>query len=66
MQKLPPMPSPDAAEYIGMSDAWLRKGRMNRDPNSPPYIRIGKAVRYLPEDLDSWLRSKRVQNGEAA
>jgi predicted DNA-binding transcriptional regulator AlpA len=61
------MPSPDAAEYIGMSDAWLRKGRMNRDPEAPPYIRIGgKAVRYLQEDLDSWLRSRRVRHGEAA
>jgi hypothetical protein len=60
------MTSPQAAVYIAMSDAWLRKGRMNRDPNAPPYLRIGKAVRYLAEDLDKWLRSRRVENVEAA
>ena len=65
-EKRSPISSPDAGKYIGMSDAWLRKARMIRDPNAPPYIQIGKAIRYLPDDLDDWLRSRRVENGEAA
>jgi hypothetical protein len=62
----PTMPSPAAAAYIGMFDAFLRKGRMNRDPDTPPYLKIGKAVRYLKEDLDAWLRRHRIEAGEAA
>lgn len=54
--------SPEAAHYIGMSDAWLRKARMNRDPLAPPYIQIGSSVRYLQKDLDAWLERRRVQH----
>ena len=45
--------------YIGMSRSFLRQSRMegNRDNRTPapPFIKIGRAVRYLKEDLDSWL-----------
>jgi predicted DNA-binding transcriptional regulator AlpA len=30
--------------------------RENRTP-APPFIKIGRAVRYLREDLDAWLES---------
>lgn len=60
------MSSPEAAQYIDMSDAWLRKARMNRDPDAPPYVKIGnKTVRYLQEDLDSWLLSRRISHRAA-
>jgi hypothetical protein len=52
------IPSAPAAYYIGMSDAWLRKGRVNNDPDAPPYIRVGRSVRYFPEELDRWLASR--------
>jgi predicted DNA-binding transcriptional regulator AlpA len=64
-QHLQTLRSPEAAQYIGMSDAWLRKARMNRDPLAPPYIQIGSAIRYLRADLDAWLESRRVQNDRA-
>jgi predicted DNA-binding transcriptional regulator AlpA len=61
------MSSPYAAHYIDMSDAYLRKARMNRDPDAPPYVKIGKkAIRYLQEDLDQWLLSRRVSHDRAA
>ncbi len=51
----------ETAEYIGMSRSFLRQSRMegnrqNRTP-APPFIKIGRAVRYLKEDLDNWLDS---------
>ena len=54
----------EAAQYIGMSKSFLAISRMdgermNRTPG-PPYVKIGKRVLYLREDLDSWLRDHRV------
>lgn len=49
----------ETADYIGMSRSFLRQSRMeghrdNRTP-APPFIKIGRSVRYLKDDLDSWL-----------
>ena len=51
----------ETAEYIGMSRSFLRQSRMegnrtNRTP-APKFIKIGRSVRYLIEDLDNWLDS---------
>ena len=51
----------ETATYIGMSRSFLRQSRMeghrkNRT-DAPPFIKIGRAVRYLKEDLDQWLES---------
>ena len=49
----------EASLYIGMSRSFLRQSRMdgNRDKRTPapPFIKIGRSVRYLREDLDNWL-----------
>jgi predicted DNA-binding transcriptional regulator AlpA len=51
----------ETAEYIGMSRSFLRQARMegNRDKrtSAPKFIKVGRAVRYLKEDLDLWLDS---------
>ncbi|WP_196140628.1 AlpA family transcriptional regulator [Aliikangiella sp. G2MR2-5] len=49
----------EASQYIGMSRSYLRQSRMeghreSRTP-APPFIKIGRSVRYLIEDLDNWL-----------
>ena len=49
----------ETAEYIGMGRSFLRQSRMegnreNRTP-APPFIKIGRSVRYLKDDLDLWL-----------
>lgn len=49
----------EAARYISMSASWLRQSRMTGNPESPPYVKIGRAVRYLREDLDAWLERSR-------
>lgn len=48
-----------AARYIGMSVSWLRQARNFGNPEAPPHLKIGKSVRYLKEDLDSWLVERR-------
>jgi predicted DNA-binding transcriptional regulator AlpA len=65
----PPLPERDAATYIGMSVSYLRLSRMRgatKCTDAPPYVRIGKAIRYLPCDLDAWLESRRQFPGKAA
>tara|TARA_R110001592_G_scaffold295771_2_gene566100 strand:- start:5538 stop:5798 length:261 start_codon:yes stop_codon:yes gene_type:complete len=51
----------EAARYIGMSRSFLAQSRMhgmreNRTP-APRFIKVGRSVRYLLEDLDTWLNS---------
>lgn len=53
----------EASQYIGMSESFLRQSRSNgnrenRTPG-PPWIKIGKSVRYLIEDLNQWLEEHR-------
>lgn len=55
----------EAAEYIGMSRSFLRQDRMNgirknRTPG-PSYVRIGRTIRYLREELDKWLNQYKVE-----
>lgn len=53
-----------AASYIGMSVPYLRADRMNghREGQTPgpPFVRIGRSIRYLRADLDEWLAAHRV------
>ena len=56
---------PEAADYIGMSTSFLRQSRMDGDrenrTSGPKFLRIGRSVRYLLEDLDAWLEQFRVE-----
>ena len=51
----------ETAEYIGMSRSFLRQSRMegNRANRTaaPPFVKIGRSVRYIKDDLDNWLNS---------
>ncbi|STX39270.1 DNA-binding protein [Legionella feeleii] len=56
----------EAAGYICMSRSFLSQDRAygtlaNRTPG-PKYIRIGRAIRYLKDDLDLWLEQHRIKN----
>lgn len=50
---------PEAARYIGMSAAWLKKSRtrsFSEDIDAPAFVRAGaKRVVYRRRDLDEWL-----------
>jgi predicted DNA-binding transcriptional regulator AlpA len=53
-----------AAEYLGLSTATLRKGRRNRPQilRGPPYLRFGRAIRYAKEHIDTWITEQRIEN----
>lgn len=56
----------DAARYLGISQSSLRKGRMagrrRAQMSSPPFVKMGRRVVYLVEDLDGWLQRQRNEN----
>ena len=56
-----------AARYLGMSRSFLRRSRTFAGPFSttsgPPFLKIGRSVRYLVEDLDGWLEAHRREPG---
>ncbi|MGR9539374.1 helix-turn-helix transcriptional regulator [Rhizobium leguminosarum] len=54
----------DAANYTGLSASTLTKLRLTGD--GPEYIKIGKSVVYDPNDLETWLTSKRRRSTSAA
>ena len=52
----------EAAAYIGRSKSYLEHGRSDgalqgQTPPSPPFIKAGRSVIYLREDLDQWLEA---------
>jgi excisionase family DNA binding protein len=46
----------EAAKLLKVSLSWLAKARMRGD--GPPYIKIGKSIRYSEAALLQWLRSR--------
>ncbi len=52
----------ETAYYICMSISFLRKdrveGKIGNRTIGPKHLKIGKSVRYLKDDLDSWLEKK--------
>ncbi len=54
----------DASVYLGVSRIALRQGRSEgrrekRMP-PPPYVKLGRKILYLRDDLDHWLEMYRV------
>jgi predicted DNA-binding transcriptional regulator AlpA len=52
--------SQKTAAYLQVSYSWIRQARSNG--NGPPFIKIGKSVRYLKNDVDVWVQSQRKHN----
>ena len=46
----------EAAQYIGMSRAWLKKSRTTGgSSDAPPFVRCGRRrIAYRRADLDEW------------
>ena len=53
--------SNEAAVAIGVRGKTLNVWRARRKPDQPPYLKVGRLVRYRPSDLTAWL-SRREQN----
>ena len=46
----------EAARLLKVSVSWLAKARMRGD--GPPYIRIGRSIRYSEAALLQWMKSR--------
>jgi predicted DNA-binding transcriptional regulator AlpA len=52
----PLLTAKEAATRLKVSDSWMAKARMRGD--GPPYIRIGRSIRYAEAALILWTRSR--------
>jgi predicted DNA-binding transcriptional regulator AlpA len=46
----------EAARLLKLSTSWLAKSRMRGD--GPPYIRMGRSIRYTEAALLQWMKSR--------
>jgi len=46
----------EAARVLGMSPRYLEtlRGR----GGGPPFVKIGRSVRYQPEEIDKWIKAR--------
>ena len=52
----------ECADYLGKAVATLQKDRVRG--NGPPFAKVGRLVRYRPEDVKGWV-SQHVVNSTA-
>ena len=45
----------EAADFLRLSQSWLAKSWMRGD--GPPFVKIGRAIRYRESSLVQWLKS---------
>lgn len=43
------------AEILNLSMSWLQKARIGLIENGPPFMRLGRNVRYTRSSLDAWI-----------
>jgi excisionase family DNA binding protein len=54
------MDDKQAAEFTNLSPSYLRKLRVNG--GGPPFIKIGRMVRYNRDDIQAWLKSRTISH----
>ena len=52
----PLLTAKEASALLKVSPSWLAKARMRGD--GPPYIRIGRSIRYSEAALLQWMKSR--------
>ncbi len=58
-ERLPRLLSIDAlADHLGVTERFVR--RLVED-NRVPYLKIGKFVRFHPDDINAWLANTRIE-----
>lgn len=53
------MTTSEAADYLASTKTTLEQWRARND--GPPFVKMGRSVRYRRADLDQWIEA-RVQN----
>ena len=55
--------SKETGQRLKVSQSWLAKARMRGD--GPPYIQIGRSVRYAESALSQWMKGRqRISTSE--
>ncbi len=57
----PPLSAVEAAKYLGLTHRHILSLRTRHEI---PYIKLGRLVRFDPDQLDAWINARR--HGEAA
>jgi excisionase family DNA binding protein len=60
MPEQSPVNTTEAAKRTGLARSTLEKLRLTS--GGPPYLKLGRVVRYRPADLDAWLQERVVLN----
>lgn len=50
--------SDEVANWLGIRRCTLEKARSTRLGDFPPYIRVGRTVRYQRIDVEQWLQKQ--------
>jgi excisionase family DNA binding protein len=58
------LPTPDAADYLGLGKSTLDKLRVRG--GGPAYYKVGSRIVYDVSDLDDWLAQHRRNNTSAS
>ncbi|MBN9734210.1 MULTISPECIES: helix-turn-helix domain-containing protein [unclassified Pseudonocardia] len=57
----------ELAELLGVDPSSVRRWRTARPPQGPPFVRVSSRVTmYSAADVETWLRSRRIDPGRAA
>ncbi|WP_103342159.1 helix-turn-helix transcriptional regulator [Amycolatopsis sp. CA-126428] len=52
---------------LGVDPSTVRRWRTSRPPQGPPFVQLSERVTvYSASDIETWLRSRRVDPGQAA
>ncbi|ACT60553.1 helix-turn-helix transcriptional regulator [Hirschia baltica] len=48
----------ELSKITGIAPITWAKRRMRGEPHTPPYLKIGRSVKYRWDDVEKWLASK--------
>lgn len=54
----PLLTAADMAAFLGVTEATLADWRYRH--RGPAFVKVGRLVRYRPDDLDAWLDAQRT------
>jgi hypothetical protein len=63
-QHRPHMSPAQCADYLGCSVDWLNASRCRGD--GPPFYKLGRLVKYIPDVVDDWARNRLVKSTSEA
>jgi len=56
----------EAAVCLSVSEHWLKASRFRPELDGPPFVKIGRTVRYDLRDLEAWVASRKFRGTHEA